>query len=77
MNRLRRLAFSRLYSVLALAVLALPLLQAQESRGSITGQARDSSGAIMARVKVSATNVATKVVTSAVTNSTGNYIVQE
>jgi hypothetical protein len=50
-------------------------LQAQESRGSITGQATDASGSAVPQVKVTATNTATKVATSATTNGTGNYTI--
>src|SRR6185369_11423227 len=55
--------------------LVLPALHAQESRGSITGQVTDASGAVVARVKVTATNTATNVAVSATTNSTGNYTI--
>ena len=75
MTRPRRPVFLRLFPALALVTLFLGALPAQESRGSISGQATDSSGAVMARVKVSAVNPATKVSTSATTNTTGNYTI--
>ena len=61
--------------VAAACCLILPALHAQESRGSITGQAIDASGAVVPRVKVTATNTATNVAVSATTNSTGNYTI--
>jgi hypothetical protein len=61
---------------LVLALLALPAaIFAQESRGSITGLATDSSGAVVPRVKVSAINRETRVATAATTNTTGNYTI--
>lgn len=62
---------------MALAAMTLLLQPAcgQESRGSITGQAMDSSGAVIPGVKVSARNTATNVSTSTVTNATGNYTI--
>src|SRR5215467_1765301 len=61
--------------VAAACLLVLPALHAQESRGSITGQITDASGAVVAKVKVTATNTATNVAASATTNSTGNYTI--
>ncbi|MGI8742511.1 MAG: carboxypeptidase regulatory-like domain-containing protein [Bryobacteraceae bacterium] len=75
MARSRRPVFVRFFSALALLALYSGALCAQESRGSITGQATDASGAIVSGVKVSATNTATNVSTSAATNATGNYTI--
>ncbi|HJZ99700.1 MAG TPA: carboxypeptidase-like regulatory domain-containing protein, partial [Candidatus Solibacter sp.] len=61
--------------VAAACCLLLPALRAQESRGSITGQTIDAAGAIVPRVKITATNAATNVAVSATTNSTGNYTI--
>src|SRR5690242_8931176 len=61
--------------VAAACCLLLSALRAQQSRGSITGQVTDASGAMAARVKVTATNTATNVAVSAATNSTGNYTI--
>src|SRR5258708_25806511 len=60
-------------SIFAILFLYSTTLCAQESRGSITGQITDSSGAVMPHIKVSATNTATNVSTSASSNVTGNY----
>jgi hypothetical protein len=61
----------------ALVAIALPLqpLLGQEFRGSITGQAIDSTGSVVPNVKVSAKNTATNVSTSTVTNAAGNYTI--
>jgi hypothetical protein len=61
--------------VAAACCILLPALRAQDSRGSITGQVTDASGAVAARVKVTATNTATNVALSATTNATGNYTI--
>src|SRR5258708_2981380 len=60
-------------SIFAILFLYSTTLCAQESRGSITGQITDSSGAVMPHIKVSATNTATNVSTTASSNVTGNY----
>jgi Carboxypeptidase regulatory-like domain len=75
MTQPRRSVFVRLLSSIALLPVHFGALQAQESRGTITGRATDASGAVMVRVKVSATNTETKVRTSATTNATGNYTI--
>jgi len=48
---------------------------AQESRGSITGQVTDKSGAVVAGAQITITNVATNVSTTTTTNEAGNYTV--
>lgn len=75
MTQPRRSVPAQLLLCVALSAILLAPMEAQESRGSITGQATDSTGAVMPRVKVTATNAATKVATSAVTNATGNYTI--
>lgn len=75
MTRPRRSVSARLFILLALPAIFLGVSNAQESRGSITGQATDSSGAVMPRVKVSASNVETGIVSTATTNGTGNYTI--
>jgi len=75
MTRPRRSVIALPLGFTLLLALAAGGLQAQESRGSITGQVIDSTGAVVPRVLVSATNTATKVSTSATTNDTGNYTV--
>ena len=60
----------------ALAALVLACagaVTAQESRGAIVGQVRDSSGAAVANASVIATHVATNVASHAVTNPHGQY----
>src|SRR4051794_11195673 len=75
MTRQRRSAIDHLFVLLGVAALSAGALSAQESRGSITGRATDSTGALVTGVKVTATNTETKVATSASTNSTGNYTI--
>ncbi|MCU1238121.1 MAG: Outer rane receptor for ferrienterochelin and colicin [Candidatus Solibacter sp.] len=75
MTRPGRLVSLRCIPLLTAAALLAGSLPAQESRGSITGQATDSSGAAVPRVKISAVNTATKVTASATTNSTGTYTI--
>ena len=71
MIRPRRLVLS---AFALLAIFAFPSA-AQEARGSITGQATDPTGAVVANVKVTAVNTETKVAASATTNATGNYTI--
>src|SRR5260370_20903827 len=73
MTRPRCPVFVCFLSTFAIVFLYAGALCAQESRGSITGQITDSSGAAMPHVKVSATNTATNVSTTASSNVTGNY----
>src|SRR5688572_3666613 len=49
-------------------------MQAEESRGTLLGRVSDSSDAVIAGAKVSATNVDTGVRFESVTNRTGDYI---
>jgi len=57
-----------------LGVFAGPL-HAQGARGSITGRATDSLGAVVPGVTVSARNTATNISTTTLTNETGNYTI--
>lgn len=60
--------------VLALVVLA-PLACAQTmGTGTITGNVKDASGAVMPDAKVTATNLSTGVARSTTTNSSGDYV---
>ena len=68
-SRLTRSA-GRFFACLALLSLSL---FAQSERGTITGAARDSSGALVPGAKVTITNNATNVVVGAVTNPQGEY----
>jgi Carboxypeptidase regulatory-like domain len=54
---------------------ALPRAFAQANRASITGTVTDSSGAVIAGVSITATNVDTNVVSSTVSDHDGVYVV--
>src|ERR1041385_1448653 len=56
-----------------LVVLATPLLYSQEITGSITGEVRDTSGAMMPNVKVTVVNIGTNVVKTVTTGPSGTY----
>jgi hypothetical protein len=58
--------------VLAIALFCVPVW-GQDSRGSITGEVRDSSNSVIPNVKIVATNTATNVQSATVTNETGSY----
>ncbi|MGH9405244.1 MAG: TonB-dependent receptor [Terriglobia bacterium] len=49
------------------------LVRAQTNRATITGTVRDSSGAVVPEVTVTATDVATRISTAAITNGAGIY----
>lgn len=60
--------------MLALSLFALPaMLSAQSTFGAITGKVSDSSGAIIAHVKVEALNQATNVTRATTTDNAGEY----
>lgn len=50
---------------------------AQISSGTLVGTVTDSSGGVISGAKVEAQNIGTRVVRSAVTNSTGNYVLPD
>jgi len=50
------------------------VVQAQNSQGTILGHVQEATGAALAGVKVTATNVGTNVATHFTTNSTGDYV---
>src|SRR5256714_9344448 len=56
-----------------LVILSVPLLYAQEITGSITGEVRDSTGAMMPGVKVTAVNTGTNVAKTVITSPSGTY----
>ncbi len=62
-----------LNSVLSLCLICSTLLSAQSTGGRILGRVSDSSGAVLAGVKVTATNEATGVSRSVLTNDGGDY----
>ena len=63
--------------VLCAVVLVPALLCAQSFRGTIRGQVRDASGALLARAKVSAKNNATGLTRETVTGAEGSYVMAE
>jgi carboxypeptidase family protein len=62
-----------LNSVLSLCLICSTLLSAQSTGGRILGRVSDTSGAVLAKVKVTLTNEATGVSTDTVTSSGGDY----
>ncbi len=62
------------YAVFCQAILAA-MLVAQTNRATVTGTVRDTSGAVVPGVIVSATRIDTRVVTTGVTNSAGIYTI--
>jgi Carboxypeptidase regulatory-like domain/TonB dependent receptor len=67
---------SRMYRglvVLSLCLICSTLLSAQSTGGRILGRVSDSSGAVLAKVKVTLTNEATGVSGDTSTNSNGDY----
>ena len=58
--------------LVCLAMVTVPL-PAQESRASVVGRVLDSSGAVIGRATVTATNQSTGVAVRVVSNSEGNY----
>ncbi|MFZ0797104.1 MAG: carboxypeptidase regulatory-like domain-containing protein [Terriglobales bacterium] len=59
--------------VLSLCLICSTLLSAQGTGGRILGRVSDSSGAVLAGVKVTLTNEATGVIVDTTTNSNGDY----
>jgi hypothetical protein len=64
-----------LYSLFALLV-SCSIAMGQTITGSVTGTVSDASGAALAAVKVTATNVDTGVETSTTTNADGVYVLR-
>src|SRR5712691_4719782 len=62
-----------LVAMSAVWLLTVAPAPAQESRGSISGQVTDASGAVVPGVAVSATNTATNLSVSAITDPGGHY----
>ena len=65
---------SHLAGALLLLAFAAAPVEAQETRGAITGTVTDSSAAVLPGVTVTATNVETGVVTTAASNAQGIYL---
>ncbi len=54
-------------------LLSFAMVSAQQDMGSVTGTVRDSSGAVLPGVRVTATELATTVITETTTNAEGLY----
>jgi hypothetical protein len=63
--------------VLSLCLICSTQLSAQSTSGRILGRVADPTGALLAGVKVTATNQATGVSREALTNGTGDYVLVE
>src|SRR6266436_7291425 len=66
-----------LNSVLSLCLICSTLVSAQSTGGRILGRVADSSGAVLAKVKVTATNDATGISRETETNGSGDYAFPE
>jgi hypothetical protein len=63
--------------VLSLCLICSTLMSAQSTGGRILGRVADSSGAVLAKVKVTATNEATGISRDTETNASGDYVFPE
>jgi len=63
--------------VLSLCLICSTLMSAQSTGGRILGRVADSSGAVLARVKVTATNEGTGISRDTETNDSGDYVFPE
>src|SRR6266478_3949001 len=63
--------------VLSLCMICSTLMSAQSTGGRILGRVADSSGAVLANVKVTATNDATGIARETKTNASGDYVFPE
>src|SRR6266481_8115680 len=63
--------------VLSLCLICSTLMSAQSTGGRILGRVADSSGAVLAKVKVTATNEATGISRETQTNDNGDYVFPE
>jgi Carboxypeptidase regulatory-like domain len=63
--------------VLSLCLICSTLMSAQSTGGRILGRVADSSGAVLANVKVTATNDATGIARETKTNASGDYVFPE
>jgi hypothetical protein len=61
----------------SLCLICSSLTSAQSTGGRILGRVADSSGAVLANVKVNATNEATSISRDTVTNASGDYVFPE
>src|SRR5437660_162479 len=63
--------------VLSLCLICSTLMSAQSTGGRILGRVEDTSGAVLANVKVTATNDATGITRETKTNASGDYVFPE
>ena len=63
--------------VLSLCLICSTLMSAQSTGGRILGRVADSSGAVLAKVKVTATNEATGISRDTLANDSGDYVFPE
>ncbi len=63
--------------VLSLCLICSTLMSAQSTGGRILGRVEDTSGAVLANVKVTATNDATGIARETKTNASGDYVFPE
>src|SRR5262245_37102950 len=75
--QLQASTLARLSLVLCSVVITSALVCAQSFRGTIRGQVRDASGALLAGAKVSTRNHATGLSRETVTGPEGNYVMAE
>src|SRR5579859_1344533 len=68
---------SSLSLVLSLCLVCSTLVSAQSTGGRILGRVADASGAVLANVKVTATNEATGIARDTKTNASGDYVFPE
>src|SRR5216684_4348044 len=64
-------------AVLGLCLVCSTLVSAQSTGGRILGRVADSSGAVLANVKITATNEATGIARDTTTNGSGDYVFLE
>jgi carboxypeptidase family protein len=73
----RAIWMSRWLAVVSLCLMCATLVPAQGTGGRILGRVSDPSGAVLANVKVTATNEATGVSRDTKTNASGDYVFPE
>lgn len=64
-------------ALLAASFLVAPALHSQSFRAAVTGTVRDSTGAVLPGVSITATNLGTGAQRSSVTNEQGDYVFNE
>jgi hypothetical protein len=74
MARLSTRVLAAVVSIVALALVGAPPLEAQAVKGSLVGNISDSSGLVLPGVSVTITEVRTNISSSATTNESGYYV---